>query len=166
MAKQSRRRRSSQPKHTEQLEHLPVEKNGDAQSSSSAFEPMERFMQAAFMPFAWFRPWLAVPSAPKLDVIDRDSSVLVRAEVPGVRKNRLEVEASDVSLTIKGEVEHEETREDQRYRIAETSRGAFVRTVHLPSEVDSAKARATFKDGVVEVTLPKLDRSRPHQLKL
>lgn len=166
MAKQSRRRRNSQPKHTEQLEHLPVEKNGDAQGSSSAFEPMERFMQAAFMPFAWFRPWVAVPSAPKLDVIDRDSSVLVRAEVPGVRKNRLEVEASDVSLTIKGEVEHEETREDQRYRISETSRGAFVRTVHLPSEVDSAKARATFKDGVVEVTLPKLDRSRPHQLKL
>lgn len=165
MAKQSRRRRSSQPKHTEQ-QHLPVEKNGDAQGSSSAFEPMERFMQAAFMPFAWFRPWLAVPSAPKLDVIDRDSFVLVRAEVPGVRKNRLEVEASDVSLTIKGEVEHEETREDQRYRISETSRGAFVRTVHLPSEVDSAKARATFKDGVVEVTLPKLDRSRPHQLKL
>jgi HSP20 family molecular chaperone IbpA len=79
-----------------------------------------------------------------------------------------EVEASDVSLTIKvkGEVEHEETREDERYRISETSRGAFVRTVHLPSEVDSAKARATFKDGVVEVTLPKLDRSRPHQLKL
>jgi HSP20 family protein len=166
MAKQSRRRRSSQPKHTEQLQHLPVEKNGDAQGSSSAFEPMERFMQAAFMPFAWFRPWLAVPSAPKLDVIDRDSFVLVRAEVPGVRKNRLEVEASDVSLTIKGEVEHEDAREDQRYRIAETSRGAFVRTVHLPSEVDSAKARATFKDGVVEVTLPKLDRSRPHQLKL
>lgn len=164
MARQSRRRRNLQPKRTE--EHLALAKNDEAQSASSAFEPMERFMQAAFMPLTWFRPWVAIPSAPKLDVIDRDSSVLVRAEVPGVRKNRLEVEASDISLTIKGEVEHEETHEDEHYRISETSRGAFVRTVHLPSEVDSTKARATFKDGIVEVTLPKLDRSRPHQLKL
>jgi HSP20 family protein len=166
MAKQSRRRRDSQTKNAEQTEHLQVAKNDEAQGSSSAFEPMERFMQAAFMPFAWFRPWVAVTPAPKLDVIDRDNTVLVRAEVPGVRKNQLEVEASDHYVTIKGQVEHEEAREEQHYRIAETSRGAFERTVQLPSEVDSAKARATFKDGVVEVTLPKLDRSRPHQLKL
>jgi HSP20 family protein len=184
MAKRSKRRRNSHSKHAEQQQHLQVAKNGEGESSSSApqpertvevlqeaaakanpFEPMERFMQA-FMPFAWFRPWAPLPPAPKLDVIDRSNTVLVRAEVPGVRKNRLEVEASDVSVTIKGEVEHDETREDERYRISETSRGAFERTVHLPSEVDSTKARATFKDGVVEVTLPKLDRSRPHQLKL
>lgn len=166
MAKRSRRR-NSQPKHAEQHEQLQVTtKNDEAQAASSAFEPMERFMQAAFMPFAWFRPWVAVPPAPKLDVIDRDNTVLVRAEVPGVRKNQLAVEASDLYVTIKGQVEHEEEREDQHYRIAETSRGAFERTVQLPREVDSTKARATLKDGVVEVTLPKLDRSRPHQVKL
>jgi HSP20 family protein len=166
MAKQSRRRRNSRQKHAEQSQPLPAARNDEAKSLPSAFEPMERFMQAAFMPFAWFRPWVALPAAPKLDVIDRDNTVLVRAEVPGVRKNSLEVEASDLYVKIKGTVEHEETREDEHYRIAETSRGAFERTVSLPSEVDSAKAKASFKDGVIEVTLPKLDRSRPHQLKL
>jgi HSP20 family protein len=167
MPKHSRRRRNSRQKHAEQPQHLPAAKNDEApQASSSAFEPMERFMQAAFMPLAWFRPWVAIPPAPKLDVIDRDNTVLVRAEVPGVRKNSLEVEASDLYVRIKGTVEHEEAREDEHYRIAETRRGAFERTVSLPSEVDSAKAKATFKDGVIEVTLPKLDRSRPHALKL
>ena len=186
MAKRSKRRRNSQSKQAEQQQHRRVARNGEAEGASSAqqpqrtvavlqeaaakanpFEPMERFMQAAFMPFAWLgAPWATVRPAPKLDVIDRENLVVVRAEVPGVSKNRLEVEASDVSVTIKGQVEHEDTREDEHYRIAETSRGAFERTVHLPSEVDSTKARATFKDGVVEVMLPKLDRSRPHPLKL
>jgi HSP20 family protein len=184
MAKQSRRRRKAQPKQADQPQHRQERKNEQAEDSSSTwqpertvailhdaaakanpFEPMERFVRA-FTPFEWFKPWMALPPAPKLDVIDRDSSVLVRAEVPGVSKNHLAVEASDVSVTIKGEIQHGEAREEEHYRISETTRGAFERTVRLPSEVDSTKARATFKDGVVEVMLPKVDRSRAHQLKL
>ena len=69
-------------------------------------------------------------------------------------------------MTIKRTEQHDEERQDEHYRIAETSRGAFERTVQLPREVDSTKARATLKDGVVEVTLPKRDRARPHQVKL
>lgn len=184
MAKKSRRRRSEQLKHAEQPQTAQMRRNEEAEDSSNPrqrertvailheaaakanpFEPMESFMRA-FTPLEWFRPWMSLPPAPKLDVIDRDNSVLVRAEVPGVPKNHLAVEASDVSVTIKGEVQQDEAREEQHYRISETSRGTFERTVRLPSEVDSTKARATFKDGVVEVMLPKVDRSRPHQLKL
>jgi HSP20 family protein len=138
----------------------------EAAAPANPFEPMERFMQA-FMPFAWLRPWMAMPHTPKLDVIDRNGSVLVRAEVPGVHKNRLEVEASDVAVTIKGEIQHDETREEaDQYRISETSRGTFERTVRLPTDVDSTKAKATFRDGVLEVMLPKVDRSRAHHVKL
>jgi HSP20 family protein len=130
---------------------------------ANPFEPMERFVQA-FMP--WLTPFSPQALSPKLDVIERDSSVLVRAEVPGVNKGNLEVEASDTSVTIKGEVEQQDERDEKHYSISETSRGAFVRTVSLPSEVDSTKAKATFRDGVVEVMLPKVDRSRSHQVKL
>jgi HSP20 family protein len=185
MAKQSRRRRNAQPKRAEQRQHVQApRKRPQAENSASTwhperpvavpheaaaanpFEPMERFMQA-FMPFAWLRPWMRAPYIPKLDVIDRNGSVLVRAEVPGVHKNRLAVEASDVAVTIKGEVLHDGMREDaEHYRISETSRGAFERTVRLPTEVDSTRAKATFKDGVLEVVLPKIDRSRSHHLKL
>jgi HSP20 family protein len=184
MAKQSRRRRNAEPKRAEQRQRgQALRKQPQAESSTSTwhperpsvpheaatanpFEPMERFMQA-FMPFAWLRPWMMAPHIPKLDVIDRNGSVLVRAEVPGVQKNHLAVEASDVAVTIRGEVLHDEMREDaQHYRISETSRGAFERTVRLPTEVDSAKAKATFKDGVLEVMLPKVDRSLSRHLKL
>ncbi len=121
----------------------------------------------AFMPFAWLRPWMEMHPAPKLDVIDRDGSVLVRAEVPGVQKSRLEVEASDTAVTIKGEVQHAQAREDaDHYRISEISHGAFERTVQMPTDVDSTKAKATFKDGVLEVMLPKVDRSRSHHVKV
>jgi len=183
MAKQSRRRRNARSARTEQRQHAQArtkqggenpaivrsaEAAGAALQGAAAnpFEPMERWMQA-FMPFAWLRPWLAMPHTPKLDVIDRSGEVLVRAEVPGVDKNHLAVEASDMSVTIKGEVQHEATGEDaDHYRIFETSRGIFQRTVRLPTDVDSTKARATFKDGVLEVLLPKVDRSRSHHVKL
>jgi HSP20 family protein len=178
MAKQSRRRRNAAPKRAvrrpqdpnrKQAESAPAERTVAALHEAAAtnpFEPMERFMQA-FMPFAWLRPWMTMPPIPKLDVIDRNGSVLVRAEVPGVRKSHLEVEASDMTVTIKGEVQHDEMREDaDHYRIAETSRGTFERTVRLPTDVDSTKAKATFKDGVLEVLLPKVDRSRSHHVKL
>ena len=180
MARQSRRR-NAQPKRAVQRQRprRPQPENSiaaqpertvavphEAAAAANPFEQMERFMQA-FMPLMWLRPWMAAsPAVPKLDVIDRNGSVLVRAEVPGVHKNHLAVEASDVAVTIKGEVQHGETREDAKgYRVSETSRGAFERTVRLPTDVDSTKAKATFKDGVLEVKLPKVDRSRSHQVK-
>ncbi len=162
MAKRSRTRRTPNPTRKAvkpQQPAVPMQPAGMA----NPFEPMERFIQA-FMP--WLKPFAAMPPSPRLDVIDGEGSVVVRAEVPGVDKGRLEVEASDTSVTIKGEIEEQSSREDQHYTIAETRRGAFERTVSLPSDVDSTKAKATFRDGVVEVMLPKVDRSRSHSVKL
>jgi HSP20 family protein len=164
MAKNSRRRRNSASQRAATAEKT-VAVLHEAAVSANPFEPMERYMQA-FMPFAWLRPWMTMPQTPKLDVIDRDDSVLVRAEVPGVHKNRLAVEASDTAVTIKGEIQEEAREDADHYRISETSRGTFERTVRLPSDVDSTRAKATFKDGVLEVKLPKVDRSRSHHVKL
>jgi HSP20 family protein len=164
MAKQSRSRRNTR---TERAERAERSAPAVQKAANTAFQPMERMMQA-FMPFAWFNPWMSAMEepTPKLDVIDRDESVVVRAEVPGVQKGNLAVEASDFSVTIKGEISHEETREEaDHYRLHETSRGVFERTVRLPSDVDSTRAKATFKDGVLEVELPKIDRSRSHHVK-
>lgn len=172
MAKQSRRRRNSQTRSAQNSTPKRQAARAAAavrQAALNPFEPMGRMMQA-FMPFAWAAPWapMAAPDRPtvKVDVIDRNEQVLVRAEVPGVTKGHLEVEASDLAVTIKGEMSHDETREDEdRYRIHETSYGLFERTVRMPSDVDSARAKASFKDGVLEVMLPKVDRARPHNVK-
>lgn len=172
MAKQSRSRRSNtQAKRTETaakklLKSSSNPAKGDS-ATSNPFAPIDRMMQA-FMPFAWMNPWMPAQAqelTPKLDIIDRNGSLIVRAEVPGVQKSHLEVQASDVALTIKGEMAEETSEEDDNYRIHETAHGVFERTVRLPGDVDSSRAKATFKDGVLEVEFPKVDRFRPHHVK-
>jgi HSP20 family protein len=128
---------------------------------------MERFMGMGWMrPFSWERPpwrdWnesfgLRVPA---VDVIDMDDRVLVRAEVPGVDKKDIEVTATDTMLTIKGNVTREEKEERGDYYRCEISRGSFSRTVSLPSGADPDRVKAVLKDGVLEVSIPKLDEAK------
>lgn len=103
---------------------------------------------------------------PRVDVIDRDEEVLVRAEVPGVDKKDLEISVSENSVTINGKTSHEEKEEKGSYYRCEVSRGVFTRTVALPSDVDADKAKTTFKDGVLELTLPKVTKSKRRTIKL
>ncbi|TNF98364.1 MAG: Hsp20/alpha crystallin family protein [Gammaproteobacteria bacterium] len=143
----------------------------------SPFEDMDRWFQG-FFPHGLMRPFrmgwpswgeLAVPfegRMPKVDVIDRDDEVVVRAEVPGVEKDDLEISVSDNSVTIKGETKHEEKEEKGAYYRSEISRGAFTRTVVLPGIVATDKAKAKFKDGVLELTIPKIEKTRRRTIKI
>ena len=142
------------------------------------FDEMERMMDRVFGDFparGWMRPWRAewaewpeLPELrmPKVDVIDRDDDILddilVRAELPGVEKKDLEITTSDTSVTIKGTTRHEEKEEKGDYYRCEISRGSFARTLTLPTTVESAKAKASLKEGVLELTLPKVEKSKRH----
>lgn len=137
----------------------------------SPFEEMDRFFEN-FFPRGWMRPlhwdrpvWseLSLPfegKMPKVDVIDRDNEIIVKAEVPGVDKKDLDVSMTDNTVTIKGSTSHEEKEEKGDYYRCELSRGSFTRTVALPGDVDSSKAKSKFKDGVLELTLPKVEKSK------
>ena len=138
-----------------------------APTALTPFEDMERafeqFMSGNWLrPLAWDRPlWrdMMEPFQGKVtrtDVIDRDEDFLVRAEVPGVDRKDIDVSLSDNMLTIKGKVEHEEKEQKRDYYRCEISQGAFSRTVLIPGKFDASKAAANLKDGVLEVTLPKL----------
>lgn len=102
----------------------------------------------------------ALAQMPRVDVIDREDEVCVRAEVPGYRKEDIEISVSGDMVTLKGETgsEQKEDRDDYYYR--EISRGSFARTIRLPADVDDQKAKATMKDGVLELRLPKLEKSK------
>ena len=117
-------------------------------------------------PFAWERPFAELPAFPSVDVIDRDDEVMVRAEVPGYKKEDIEISVSNSTLTIKGETKTEEKEEKGDYYRCEISRGAFSRMIPLPAEVDDAKAKASMKDGVLELTLPKLEKSKRHTISI
>ena len=139
----------------------------------SPFEDIERMFddflgRRWLQPFRLERPFAAEFAAitPKVDVVDRDNEVLVRVEVPGVKKENLEVSISGTMLTLRGETKHEEKEEKGDYHRAEISRGAFVRTLTLPAEVDEAKAKASLKEGVLELTLPKIEQSKRRAIKI
>jgi HSP20 family protein len=142
----------------------------------SPFEEMEQLFDQ-YLRGGWLRPlrfdWpafreTALPELrfPKVDVVDRESEIVVKAEVPGVDKKDLDVSVSEDSVTIKGSTSHEEKEEEGDYHRCEISRGSFSRTVALPATVDGSKARADFKDGMLELTLPKIAKAKRHSVKV
>ena len=118
-------------------------------------------------PFGFERsfPELA-PAMPSVDVLDRDDEVVVRAAVPGYKKEDIEISVSNTMLTIKGETRKEEKEEKGDYYRCEISQGAFSRVIALPAEVDEEKAKAAMKDGMLELTLPKIEKSKRHTISI
>lgn len=143
----------------------------------SPFEEMDRLFED-FFPMGWLRPWRrGWPAAgelasalearmPRVDIIDREAEIVVRAELPGVDKKDVEVALAEDSITIKGSTRKEEKEEKGDYYRCETMRGAFSRTLSLPAGVNTEKSSARFKDGVLEVTLPKMERAKRRNIKV
>lgn len=134
---------------------------------------LERFRKSRFPnPLNWEWP----PSVdfsgffagrpPSVDIIDRDTHILARAEIPGVDKDDLEINVSDRSLTIKGKTRHEEEKTEGDIHRREISAGAFLRTVTLPDAVDGRKTKALYKDGLLELKMPKIKPSKKHSVQI
>ena len=134
------------------------------------FEEMDRMFEN-LLARGWLRPlhW-DIPSfegkVPHVDVIDRKQEVVIRAEVPGVVKKDLDVSMTDTAVTIKGTTSQEKREEKDDYYRSEITKGSFSRTVALPENVDGSKAKATFADGVLELTVPKVKETKRHSIKL
>jgi HSP20 family protein len=103
---------------------------------------------------------------PRVDLITRDEEVMLRAELPGVKKEDLDVAMTENTVTIRASTRHEEEKEEGEYYRKEMSRGEFVRTVAIPDAIDESKVSATFKDGVLELRLPKLEAAKPRSIKV
>jgi HSP20 family protein len=103
---------------------------------------------------------------PKIDVVDNENEVLVRAELPGINKQDIDVSLSENMLTLKGQTRREEKVEKENYFRAEISQGSFLRSVYLPVEVDSERASAALKDGILEVRLPKVESAKRKSIQI
>ena len=143
----------------------------------SPFEEMERIFEnfstrGWLRPFHWDEPLTGESSLPlerkipSVDVLERDDEITVKAELPGIEKKDLDVSLTNNSVTIKGSTSHEEKKEEANYYRCEISKGSYMRTIALPAEVDEDKARAKFKDGVLELTLPKVEKSHRRSIKV
>ena len=97
---------------------------------------------------------------PALDVSEGKEAVIVKAELPGVEQEDISVSFEDGVLTIKGEKQSEKEEKDKRYHRVERSCGAFFRSVRMPVAIEPDKVTASFKDGVVTITLPKAPEAK------
>jgi HSP20 family protein len=99
--------------------------------------------------FEWFE-W-----TPAVDVSETEDSIIVKADLPGVKPEEIEINISDNILTIRGEKKREEEEKKENFYRVERYYGSFMRAIQLPTEVDVEKVKATYKDGVLKVVLPK-----------
>ncbi|HET8578054.1 MAG TPA: Hsp20/alpha crystallin family protein [Methylomirabilota bacterium] len=93
--------------------------------------------------------------APSLDLSETKDALVVKVEVPGMDPKDIQISLQENLLTVKGEKKLEKEEKDERYHRVERSYGAFTRTVRLPVAVDGSKVAASFKNGLLMVTLPK-----------
>jgi HSP20 family protein len=110
----------------------------------------DRFWDADFPHLPSMGDW-----APAMDVSETKDAIMVKAEVPGMESKEIQLSLQDQLLTLKGEKKQEKEEKEEHYYRMERSYGAFVRTVRLPATVDGSKVTATFKNGLLKVTLPK-----------
>jgi HSP20 family protein len=98
---------------------------------------------------------------PKVDIIDHDKVVEVQAALPGVKKEDLDVTINNQTITIRTSTKEEKKEEEKgKYFRREITRGEFQRTLSLPENVDDANAKASFKDGILTITIPKTEKSK------
>ncbi|HAM49368.1 MAG TPA: Hsp20/alpha crystallin family protein [Nitrospiraceae bacterium] len=141
----------------------------------SPFEEMERRFEEFFrrplslLGPSWF-PRLRIPEmeefTPTIDIFEEGSDVVVKAELPGMKKEDLDVKLTDNTITISGEKKKEEKVEKKDFYRMERSYGSFTRAFSLPSEVQTDKVKAQFKEGILEIRVPKTEEAKQKEKKV
>ncbi len=137
------------------------------------FNEMDRFFESRFPsrwggwrhPFSRTKPSFGQLTpfegkTPCVDIIEHDNEFLIKAELPGVDKKDINISIADNMVTIEADTSKEEEEEKGDYYRREISRGAYKRSLMLPVKVKEGEAQASFKKGVLEVTIPKMEETK------
>ena len=135
------------------------------------FRPFEERLRRFFEGFEPFRTsgeenWSLATWAPACDIYETDNEIVVKAELPEVKKENVYVSIDNNLLTIRGERKFSEETRKENYHRVERSYGEFMRSFTIPSFVDVNKVNAEFRDGMLRVTLAKREESRPKQIEV
>ncbi|NIV50194.1 MAG: Hsp20 family protein [Gammaproteobacteria bacterium] len=127
------------------------------------WDPFRTLLDSVHTPFENDRPdhW-----APAVDVFEKDETLVFRAELPGLEKDDIEVRVEEGTLVLSGERKRDvETNEGGVYRL-ERAYGRFVRRFRLPEGYDASKVNASYKNGLLEVSLPKAEDAKPRKIEV
>lgn len=136
-------------------------------------QQMERlfgdFFWHRLRPFRDERPWSTgglEMAAPPVDLYEEKDEIVAKIELPGMGKEDIQVDISDRLLTVRGEKKRKEAAKDEDYFRSERSFGSFSRSVEIPVEVHVDRARASFKDGVLEIRVPRSEAAKKREIKI
>jgi HSP20 family protein len=103
---------------------------------------------------------------PAVDIYEQPERIVLRADLPGVQPDQIQLKVENNMLTLSGERHFEKNVRKENYHRIERQYGSFVRSFSLPSSVDAEKIQADHRDGVLEITLPKTETSKPKAIKI
>jgi HSP20 family protein len=106
----------------------------------------------------WGEPGLMEPA---VDVLEKENMIIVKAELPGVSKDEIKIEVHENRLILKGKHKTEKEEKKEDFYRKEIECGSFYRSIELPSDVEASSAKASMKDGILEVTLKKAAEAKP-----
>jgi HSP20 family protein len=123
-------------------------------------EEMERLLES---PFRWW--WRRLPAdqmawAPSVDMYEKEDNFMVRVELPGVKKEDIDISVTGDTLTIKGERKPPVDVKEEECQCCEVCYGSFSRAITLPAAVDAGKIEASYEDGILEIGLPKAKKAK------
>jgi HSP20 family protein len=101
-----------------------------------------------------------------LDVVENENEFVVKASLPGVKPDDVQITVLGDTVTVQGESKFEEEKKNERWHLRERRTGSFKRSISLGIPVDSDKARAQFEHGVLTLTLPKSEAAKPRQIRV
>jgi len=136
----------------------------------SEFDRLQRGMDDLFTALAGYRkptleaPWRRARLFPLLNLKQVENSYVITAEIPGMKTDDLEIKIEGDTLTLKGERKPQELAEGASYHRRERATGSFHRSLALPTKIDPENVNATYKDGVLTVTLEKEKETLPKQI--
>ena len=121
-------------------------------------EAMDRLFDDAFT-----RPlsFSGVSASPAIDMYQTSDEVVVKAALPGLKANDVDITITGETLTLRGEYKQETEQKDTNYNIREQRSGSFERSLLLPTDVKADKAKADFENGILTITLPKAEEVKP-----
>jgi len=129
-------------------------------------EDMHRLLESFMKPFPTLTWPVSEVAGPPVDVYEKDGNVVVKAELPGLKKEDIEITATEDSISLRGEFKREEEVKKEGFYRRERREGKFYRTIPMPAPIKPDQVKASFKDGILEITAPEVEEAKPKERKV
>ncbi len=142
----------------------PIKRNNELWNPFDVDRDLQREFNKAFNRSLALSPQWGKIFEPDIDVIEERDRFFIKVDLPGLKKEELDIKVEGRFLTLKGERKQEKETKDKNYYACERFYGVFTRYIELPTDVKADQVKASYKDGVLEIELPKTEGAKAKQI--